>query len=142
MIERLAYVSRAADGLATADVYDLIRISVNRNSRCGLTGGLVALDGHFLQVLEGDSHHLAQRYRAIAADPRHRDIELRLRETVRERLFPDQWMALRLPEQVPAALRAAFGYVPGLPAARFGGARVVEFVHACCAQVAEDAPSA
>lgn len=138
MIERLAYVSRAADGLATAAIYDLIRTSVNRNSRCGLTGGLVALDGHFLQVLEGDPHHLDRRYRSIAADPRHHGIELRLRESARERLFPDQWMALRLPEQVPAALRASFGYLPGLPAAQFSGARVVEFVHACCRHAAAD----
>jgi hypothetical protein len=139
MIERIAYVSRARPGLTNADVYDLVRLSVNRNSRHGLTGGLLVLDGYFLQVLEGDAHRVDERYRAIAADPRHSALELRLRAPVRERLFADEWMALRLPEQVPAALRSAFGYAPGLPAARFDGARVVDFIHACCRHAAEDA---
>lgn len=139
MIERIAYVSRAAPGLSNADVYDIVRGSVNRNNRHGVTGGLLLLDGFFLQVLEGDAHRVDERFRAIAADARHTALDLRLRTPVRERLFPDQWMALRLPEQVPPALRAALGYEPGLPAARFSGARVAAFIQACCRHADEDA---
>jgi hypothetical protein len=132
MFERIAYVSRAAGGIGTREVYDIIRRAHNRNGAAGLTGALLFLDGCFVQVLEGERFRLDDCLARIAADARHHGLELRLRASTEQRLFEHDWMALRLPEQVPEGVLAAFDYAPGLPAARFDGARTVAFVRACC----------
>jgi hypothetical protein len=69
MLERIVYVSKACKELGARDAYEITRVAHNRNSRCGLTGALIMLDGHFLQVLEGDGFHLDQRLAAIRSDP-------------------------------------------------------------------------
>ncbi len=132
MYERLIYVSRAAEGIGARDAYDIIRTAHNRNSVAGLTGGLLFCDGFFAQVLEGDPLGLRERFERIRQDPRHRDIDVRGHEKVGHRAFPDEWMALRHGDALPAALRGSFGYAPGFPAARFPAARLLDFVRACC----------
>ena len=134
MFEQLVYVSRAAPGIATRDAYDIIRISHNRNSQFGLTGGLLFIDGHFVQVLEGDGFRLRQRYAVIAADTRHTDVQLRHTHASAAPLFPGEWMALRSEGEISAAVKARFDYLPGLPATHFDGQRIVAFVLACCRQ--------
>jgi Sensors of blue-light using FAD len=44
-------------------------------------------DGIFLQVLEGGRSAVSQLYNRIAADPRHRDVELLLYQEIAERRF-------------------------------------------------------
>ena len=132
MYERLVYVSRAAAVITRRDTYDIIRSSHNRNSEQGLTGGLLLIDGHFVQVLEGDRLRVRARYEAIVRDPRHTDVELRQAVLADSLVFPGEWMALRHEQDIPGELRARFGYAPGLPAARFGGDTTVAFVLACC----------
>lgn len=132
MFERLVYVSQAAPGVGARDAYDIIRIAHNRNSQAGLTGALVFIDGQFVQVLEGDRYHLQQRYAKIAIDPRHVDIQLRECVAIAERMFPSDWMALRLGDGVPPDVLQSFGYERGFPSARFPPERLVAFVRACC----------
>lgn len=134
MFERLVYVSRAAPGITARDCYDIIRVAHNRNSRFGLTGALLFLDDHFVQVLEGDRFRMRERFQVIAADPRHTDVNVRQAVASDSLLFEGDWMALRRGDEIDAALKARFGYRPGLPAAHFSGERIVEFVRACCAQ--------
>jgi hypothetical protein len=134
MFQRIAYVSRAMACLTEACVYDIIRTAHNRNCAAGLTGGLLVMDGCFIQVLEGDRFRVRECFQAIARDPRHTDVDLRLDESTRQLLFTPEWMALRQGHQIPADLKAAFGYLPGLPGASFTGAQVVAFVQACCRQ--------
>ena len=136
MLERIVYVSRCAPGVTDQDVYDIIRTSHNRNSQRGLTGGLLFIDQHFVQVLEGDRYFVRERYQSIATDIRHAHVELR--QTVRPQtlIFPGEWMALRSGHEIPPAIKAQFGYEPGLPAERFSAERVVNFVLACCTQPA------
>lgn len=139
MFERLVYVSRAAPGIGARDCYDIIRQAHNRNSRDGLTGALLFLDGHFVQVLEGNRHRVRERFQVIAADPRHTAVDLRQSVATDLPLFPGDWMALRSEAEIDPAVKARFGYQPGLPAAQFDGDRVVAFVQACCAQQAHPA---
>jgi Sensors of blue-light using FAD len=133
MLERIVYVSKAREGVDARDAYEIIRVSHNRNSRCGLTGALIMLDGHFLQVLEGDGFHINQRLAAIQKDPRHHDVELRERAAIAEPVFPDEWMALRLADGVSEAVKTEFDYEPGFPADRFDASQLVAFAQACCA---------
>lgn len=132
MFERLVYVSEAAPGVGARDAYDIIRTAHNRNSETGLTGALLFIEGHFVQVLEGDSFHLRQRFAKIAADPRHINVQLRECVAIDERLFPSDWMALRQGEGVPLDVQRSFGYVPGFPPDTFPPERLVAFVRACC----------
>jgi hypothetical protein len=132
MFERLIYVSEAAPGVGARDAYDIIRIAHNRNSQAGLTGALVFIDGHFVQVLEGDSFHLRQRFARIAADPRHVNVQLREWVAIVDRMFPRDWMALRQGEGVALEVQRSFGYKPGFPPGTFPPQRLAAFVRACC----------
>jgi hypothetical protein len=132
MFEQLIYVSRAAPGVGSPEAYDIIRTAHNRNSRGGLTGALILLDGHFAQVLEGDPYHLRERFEVIRRDPRHRAVDVRGLRHLPQRSFPDEWMALRHGDAVAPSLRAAHGYVPGFPPDRFPAERLLAFVRACC----------
>jgi hypothetical protein len=132
MLERLVYVSRAVPGITRRDTYDIIRGSHNRNSAQGLTGGLLLVDGHFVQVLEGDRIRVRARYEIITRDPRHTDLQLRQAVLTDTLMFPGEWMALRYEQDIPGELRSRFGYAPGLPAAQFDGERTAAFVLACC----------
>jgi hypothetical protein len=140
MLLRIAYVSRAAGHIGPAETYEIVRGAHNRNRRNGLTGALLFADGHFVQVIEGDPFNVRRRFERIAADPRHHAVTLRLEQPVHERLFADDWMALRLGTELqsgPAeAVCREFGYEPGLPAERFPGPRLVAFVAACCRAMA------
>lgn len=139
MFERLVYVSRAAPGVGARDCYDIIRVAHNRNSQFGLTGALLLLDGHFVQVLEGDRHRVRERFRVIATDARHTAVELRQSLASDTPLFPQDWMALRSEAEIAPAVKARFGYRPGLPASQFDGERIAAFVQACCARQASPA---
>ncbi len=139
MFERLVYVSRAAPGIEGRDCYDIIRVAHNRNSQYGLTGALLFLDGDFIQVLEGEVHRVRERYKIIAADSRHTDVDLRQAVACDELLFSGEWMALRSQAEIDPAVMARFNYQRGLPADQFSGARIIEFVQACCNSNA-DAP--
>ena len=132
MILRIAYVSRAAAGVTQADVFDIIRVAHNRNRRNDLSGGLVFADGYFAQVLEGMPFQVRDRLARIALDPRHEAVDLRLETLVDQRLFAGEWMALRCADEIDPAVLGAQGYVAGLPASRFDGDVLVEFVKACC----------
>jgi hypothetical protein len=132
MYQRLIYVSRALPSVSARDVYDIIRVAHNRNSQFGLGGGLLFLDGYFVQVLEGDDFRLRERFGVISADPRHTGLQLRQRSQVSERLFDNDWMALRLQHEIRPQRLQALGYQPGLPDAQFSADALVDFVKACC----------
>jgi Sensors of blue-light using FAD len=132
MFERLVYVSRATAGTGASAVYDIIRTSHNRNSVLGLTGGLLYIDDHFVQVLEGEQLRVRERFERIACDPRHTNVEVRQVIASERPVFPGEWMAVRHGAEIGPELRAAFGYEPGLPAARFDGERIIAFVLAAC----------
>lgn len=131
MYQRILYVSRATEHVSMKDVYDVIRVAHNRNSNAGLTGGLLFLDDHFIQVLEGGPFAITQRYKRIATDPRHQDIQLRLDERIDELMFPSDWMALRSHDDVDPAVLAHHGYVPGLPADQFSGQQILALMADC-----------
>ncbi|WP_119288539.1 BLUF domain-containing protein [Azohydromonas sediminis] len=136
MFERLVYVSRAAPGVGARDAYDIVRTAHNRNSQLGLTGALVFVDGHFVQVLEGDAFHLRQRFAVIAADPRHTDVQVREHVAIDERLFPDEWMALRHGDEVPETMRREFVDAAGAAPHHWSAERLLAYVRAACAGAA------
>lgn len=131
MYEQIVYVSKALPNVDSAGIYDIVRISNNRNSQFGLTGILIHLDGYFLQVLEGEARIVRERFNYIRGDLRHTDVEVRRSMVVRELSFPDEWMALRHGDAVDDAIKLAFAYKPGFPPAHFDADKLVAFALAC-----------
>ncbi|TWU03914.1 BLUF domain-containing protein [Neorhodopirellula pilleata] len=133
MYQRILYTSRAVGDVQIRDVYDIIRTAHNRNSHNGLTGGLLFLDGFFLQILEGNPYAVEERCQSILSDRRHTDIELRLNESTSDLLFPSEWMALRSKSDILPHVFNKHHYEPGLPKERFSATQVLEFMMDCFA---------
>jgi hypothetical protein len=132
MLERIVYVSRAAPGTGLEAVFGIIREAHAANAKAGVTGGLIFLDGGFIQVIEGARVPLADAFARIARDPRHQAVELRARERALCRLFRGQAMALRTRACLDPALLEGFGYRPGFPVERFPADVLVEFAVRAC----------
>jgi hypothetical protein len=132
MLERIVYVSRAAPGLVREDVFEIIRSAHHFNAAVGITGGMVDLDGWFVQILEGPPGPLGAVFARIAADPRHERLDLRIRMAALTRLFPGQLMALRQRPHVSEALLGSFGYSRGFPVGVFPADVLCEFVVGAC----------
>ena len=133
MLERIVYVSRAAPAAAgMPEICRIIRAAHRHNAAAEVTGALVALDGWFAQALEGPPRGLDAVWGRLAPDPRHRGIELRIRERGLCRLFSGQAMALRTRSGIADGLLAEFGYRPGFPVEDFPAAVLMEFMVAAC----------
>lgn len=132
MFERIAYVSRALASTGVREIYDIVRVANNRNAELGLTGALIFLDGYFLQVIEGLSGPLHERFTIIAADLRHSEVSVRLSTRIHTLAFPETWMALRQGDAILEATKRAFDYQPGFPTDAFDGEKLVAFTLACC----------
>jgi hypothetical protein len=102
------------------------------------------MDGHFIQVLEGDSYRVQECLEVIKNDRRHTDVDVRYSAASRDLLFSETWMAVRHGSEISASLKASFGYERGLPKVQFSGEQVVAFVWACCRleQLVDESPAA
>jgi Sensors of blue-light using FAD len=132
MLERMIYVSLAAPGIGSGEVYGIIREAHARNAAAGISGALIFMHGRFAQVLEGSAPALRAVWGAILRDPRHADVALRARERALCRLFPGQAMALRTRACLDPGLLEAFGYRPGFPVETFPADVLLEFLVRAC----------
>ena len=87
MLVRLMYASRSAASLGHDELAAILRSSRANNPGLGVTGVLCYSGGIFLQVLEGGRSAVNVLYHRIAADPRHREVELLGYEEIEERSF-------------------------------------------------------
>ena len=107
---RLLYTSRCAQkpgGQYTApDVEEIVAASAERNRAACLTGSLIRVDGHFIQVLEGPPVEIERTFERICCDFRHEDIKLIELSPIEARLFEDWNMAcLSADEDTSISLR-------------------------------------
>ena len=91
MLERLVYVSTAANRHdLPGQAATIAEAAEPRNFEAGISGALVAHDGHFIQTLEGERQAMDELLKRLEDDPRHYDLVLVDRWRVDERLF-DGW---------------------------------------------------
>jgi hypothetical protein len=90
----LVYMSLEAEPMSRDALMGLLEKARAKNERLGITGLLVHKAGHFLQVLEGQRGTVESLMAVIAADARHRDVVVLVRETGGARHFGDWSMAL------------------------------------------------
>ena len=118
----LTYTSLARLDLQTTDLEDIHRTAREQNALDGITGLLVFNGTHFLQIIEGSESAIEELVERLRRDPRHTGFEIRDRQKVDARSFPDWSMELvrvnasyfqardtiddRLPDTVPGAIKA------------------------------------
>lgn len=109
-LSRLLYTSRSRlpDGAGPVgeQVARIAQGSRVRNRAAGLSGCLLHIDGHFIQVLEGDLAKIETVFERICCDFRHEQVRLIDLVSARASLFSDWDMALMTGEGVSIALRS------------------------------------
>ena len=91
-LTRLLYFSRT-EASVDQDIEQILMTARRENAKRQVTGALWFDGDHFVQALEGGRQAVSETYHRIAADPRHRDIELVSCEMVDSRLFHKWRMA-------------------------------------------------
>jgi len=81
------YASRPAPALDAEELAAILRESRAANPQHGITGVLCVGDGVFVQVLEGSRSAVNRLYQLIAADARHKQLELLSYEEITERRY-------------------------------------------------------
>ena len=90
-VEQLVYVSRSVRGVNSAiGMSDILAEARPNNARDGITGCLTAIDGRFVQVVEGQADKLDDLINRLVRDERHTELRVLEPRTVSERAFP-QW---------------------------------------------------
>ncbi|HKI69562.1 MAG TPA: BLUF domain-containing protein [Verrucomicrobiae bacterium] len=92
---QVVYASTAVEHFGKPELVDMLKGSVCRNKRAGITGLLLFRDGCFMQVLEGEEQTVKALFTKIRHDPRHHNVISLLQEPIEERSFPNSAMAFR-----------------------------------------------
>lgn len=112
MLTRLIYASEPTEALTPAAVQHIVDRARINNAQLHLSG-LLAFDSRFfLQVLEGHREALSALFGRIAADPRHRRIQLLEVTPVDERRFAHWSMGFAPADAAHGELFLRFGDSP------------------------------
>ena len=88
-LEQLIYISVAEGPAESAmQMSDILDEARPNNARDGVTGALTAVDGRFLQIIEGPPAKLDDLLDRLEKDARHRDLQILERRQVLGRDFP------------------------------------------------------
>jgi hypothetical protein len=79
---QLIYISDKTETFSNQDVDQLLSKSRVNNHKKNVTGLLLDLSKHFIQILEGEQDQVEAIYSHICSDPRHHNIRLVLVETI------------------------------------------------------------
>lgn len=94
MLKQTVYISRCTpDGLSGGAITDILAVSHHLNPGWGVTGGLAASDGRFLQVLEGPATAVDALLMRLYRDPRHTELTVLSTRSIATRRFSDWAMA-------------------------------------------------
>ncbi len=105
---RMLYVSGAAQPVTAALLDDILSTSRSNNARRGITGMLLAGEGMFLQVLEGETSAVKTLARRIQHDPRHRHFMVLSEQSVSARVFGSWDMGFKRLDPSRATERSLF----------------------------------
>lgn len=105
---RILYVSGASQPITDALIDDILQTSRRNNERRGITGMLLAGDGVFLQVLEGEAAAVKALCARIRCDPRHRHFMVMTEQNVTGRVFGSWEMGFKRLDPARGPDRALF----------------------------------
>jgi hypothetical protein len=72
----LSYVSEATNDMGILGLMNLLEDAVHKNKRNGITGVLFYDNRIFGQIIEGYPQHIEIIWKAISADPRHKEVQV------------------------------------------------------------------
>lgn len=117
-IHYLTYVSRMTlkAGVTPRTLSDIMTVAQRENSAHQITGFLCFGNGYFFQYIEGEKSAIEQLFGNIQRDGRNRDVTLKSKGVIEQRLFQD-WQMLMVninnPETHEDVINA---FLPLLPA--------------------------
>lgn len=117
-IHYVTYVSRMTlkAGITPRTLSDIMTVAQRENSAHQITGFLCFGNGYFFQYIEGEKSAIEQLFGNIQRDGRNRDVTLKSKGVIEERLFQD-WQMLMVninnPETHEDVINA---FLPVLPA--------------------------
>lgn len=88
-LHRLIYCSRACEPDENK-IHQILGSCLRNNPKDHVTGMLLFTSDFFVQLLEGSRSAVSERFLKIAADPRHRDVEILSSGPSELRIF-DRW---------------------------------------------------
>ena len=98
-LHRIVYVSTAAPDVDEAAIEDILESARRGNEARNITGFLLSMDGHFMQLLEGPRDAVMETYETILSDPRHSNQVIVLETEGETRCFPDWRMGCHVTSQ-------------------------------------------
>ena len=117
-IHYVTYVSRMTlkAGVTPSTLSDIMTVAQRENSAHQITGFLCFGNGYFFQYIEGEKSAIEQLFGNIQRDGRNRDVTLKSKGVIEQRLFQD-WQMLMVninnPETHEDVINA---FLPVLPA--------------------------
>ena len=102
MTYQIIYSSESSTPMQLEELEDLLEDARSNNSRKGITGALVYVDGVFLQILEGEMNSVLELMERISNDIRHETVTILKAGEIPFAAFTDWKMAYvsATPEQV------------------------------------------
>jgi Sensors of blue-light using FAD len=108
---QVVYASAALAPLSELELTQLLMRARANNTRRGVTGLLLYIDGSFLQVLEGEDHVVEALLARIARDPRHDRVSILLRRPIEQRQYSEWAMGFVSPKHLTASLPGYSDYL-------------------------------
>lgn len=90
MAHCIVYFSTSSWLFTPEDIEDILQQSRSWNAQVGITGVLLYMHGHIIQVLEGDKAAVDALFERIRKDTRHKQVICVLNQSIEARLF-SQW---------------------------------------------------
>ena len=76
MTYQTIYFSASSTPMQVDELEDILEQAQSNNSRNGITGALVYIDGSFLQILEGEKDRVQTLMQKISKDFRHETVSV------------------------------------------------------------------
>jgi len=115
---QIVYTSKATGDV---ELEELLKTSVRNNAAQNVSGMLIYTKGSFLQLLEGDTSTVDALFKRIGVDPRHHDVQVLIRTSIKEREFKNWSMGYRRLNESDARAMASFApfFEDGFDATKF-----------------------
>ena len=92
---QIVYTSVASESFSMADLKELLKGSVHRNTQAGITGLLLYYDGTFMQTLEGEESVVIALFAKMSRDRRHHHVIPLIHAPINRRDFSESAMAFQ-----------------------------------------------
>jgi len=134
-LSRIIYLSRVRLGPDRREsdlVAEILKVSIDRNRASRISGCLLAINGWFVQLIEGPADAVEATFGRISRDPRHGFLKVLENRAVAERRFADWALCARALSTTDDAIRAVVGHPFNIVPDRLAPATAIRLLDAVC----------